>query len=163
MTALSDTPNFSNKRHCRNRALKMLLVAAGVVAGVAAWCLSADDPAQEISVVTTATSAKIGSPYSVEATISNAGTRTAQIHLQLALFIKQSECIEAGKRLPNSFSLPMNLSVSPNGSQTVVMQFGAVTSPCHGVAGVEVFADGKMDLERFSLNRKLESPEINLL
>jgi hypothetical protein len=127
--------------------------------------LSADDPAQDISVVTAGVTPPVqaGAPYSLQATVSNSGTRTAQIHLQLALFMKQSECLETGKRLPNSFSLPMNLSVSPNGSQTVVMQFGALTAPCRGVAGVEVFADGKMDLERFSLNRKLESPEINLL
>ena len=130
-----------------------------------AWCLSAGTADQDISVSANLLSlgAKIGSPYTLETVITNSGTRSAQIHVQAALFVKASACMQTGTRLPNSFSLPMTLSISPNGSKTIVMQFDAISSPCNGTLGVEIFADGKMNLKRFSFTRKLDAPAILLL
>jgi hypothetical protein len=141
------------------------LIALGALIGTVAWCLSASDPSQDISISANVKSptAKIGSPYTMETIISNSGTRSAQIHVQAALFVKASACMDTGKRLPNSFSLPMTLSISPNDTKTVVMHFDPITSACDGTMGVEIFADGKMDLERFSFTRKLDEPAIKLL
>ena len=166
MSDMSDLPNFPQRPwYRRQNRTRVALIAIGALIGTVAWCLSDADPAQDISVSATVASsgAKIGSPYTIETVISNSGPRSAQIHLQAALFMKASACMEAGQRLPRSFSLPMTLSISPNGSKTIAMQFDPISSPCGGTMGVEFFADGKMDLERFSFNRKLDTHAIQLL
>ncbi len=166
MGDLSDLPNFRKRPwYRRKNYFRTVVVAVGAIAGMVAWCLSADDPAEDILIVANSQPPQVqsGSPYTLETVIKNSGERTAQIHIQLALYMKESACMEAGKRLSNSFSLPMTLSISPNGSKTVMMQFDAITAPCAGTAGVEVFADGKMDLDRITINRKLDAPAIKLL
>src|SRR4051812_35665028 len=124
MGDLSDLPNFKARPwYRRKRPVRVVVLAVATLVGVVAWCMSEGTAAEDILVTTSiaASHARIGSPYSLEATVKNSGSRTANIHLQLALFVKESACLETGKRLSNSFSLPMTLSVSPNGVQSVVM------------------------------------------
>jgi hypothetical protein len=166
MGDLSDLPNFSKRPwYRRKKTVRIFMVAMGAVIGAVAWCVSAVDPAQDLTIEAQlrSTKAAIGSPYTVQAVVKNSGDRSATIHLQMALFVKQSICLEAGQRVPNSFSQPMTLSVAPNDRQIVQMQFDAITSPCAGTAGIEVFADGKMDLDRFSFSRKLDNPAVSML
>ena len=165
MGDMSDLPNFLKRPWYRAKRLRLLFIVVGAIIGTVAWCFSENDPSQDISVMTSVgvEHVMMGSAFTLETVVKNSGSRSAQMNLQAVLFMKAGACMDAGKRLPNSFSLPMSLTVAPNGSKTVILQFDSITAACQGTVGVEVFAEGKMDLDRFSFSRKLDKPAIELL
>ncbi len=152
MGDMSDLPNLHRtwiKRLCVTR---LIAVAIGIIIAAAVFGFSAENqPNISITIKPSAAPAMTGAPYTLEAVIKNDNEKTVDAQIQVAMYALESACMEKGKRI--SFSNPVSLKVSPNGMATAILNFDSVSATCEMPAGVQIFFDGKMDRDRFSIQQ----------